>query len=54
MDGTPYRCDSSVVVNIEEVVTIDPAVAITDGTVWDVHSTIVKCTNKFPNESKSV
>jgi len=54
MDGTPYKCDSGVVVNIEEVAIEDSFVAVTDGIVWDVDSTIVKCPNKFPNESTGV
>ena len=54
MDGTPYKCDSGVVVNIEEVVTEDFAIAVTDGTVWDVDSTIVKCPNKFSKESTGI
>ena len=50
MDRTPYKCDSGVVVNIEEVATEDFVVAVTDGTVWDVDSAIVKCPNKCHNE----
>jgi len=54
MDRTPYKCDSGVVVNIEEVATEDSVVAVTDGTVWDVDSAIVKFPNKLPNESMGV
>jgi len=42
MDGPPYRCDSSIVVNIEEVAIVDVVIAITDDTVCDVVSPIVK------------
>ena len=54
MDGTPYKWDSGVVVKIEEVATEYFAIAITNGTIWDVDFAIVKCPNKFPNESMGV
>lgn len=36
MDGYPYKCDSSEVLNIEEVATKDSAATALDEVVWDV------------------
>jgi len=35
MDNCPYKCDSSVVVDIEEVAAKDSAIATSDDVVWD-------------------
>jgi len=36
MDDCPYKCDSGVVVNIEEVAAKDSTAAASDEVVWDV------------------
>ena len=43
MDGTPYKCDSGVMVNIKDIVTEEDSITtLTDGTVWNVNSAISK------------